>query len=96
MFEEALLNAVVARDIPDRASDSSSSAQSRQNDLFAAVTRSVLRGVALYFSRPVRLFRPVKTSGWTSLQHAAARDGVPLSPKFVAGLIKRYGVSSAY
>ncbi|KAF8329791.1 uncharacterized protein EI90DRAFT_3155208 [Cantharellus anzutake] len=64
-----------------------------QNDLYAAVTRSLLRGLALYFSRPVRLFRPVKNSGWTSLKQAAARDGVSLSPSYVVNLVQQHGIS---
>jgi hypothetical protein len=31
------------------------------NPVYAAVARSLTRGAALYFSRPVRLFRPSKS-----------------------------------
>lgn len=31
------------------------------NPVYAAVARSLTRGAALYFSRPIRLFRPSKS-----------------------------------
>ncbi|KAF9507604.1 hypothetical protein BS47DRAFT_1377883 [Hydnum rufescens UP504] len=66
---------------------------SDNSSIYAAVTRSLLRGVTVYFSRPVRLFRPVKASGWTSLRNSARRDGETLSPKYLNSLIKQHGVS---
>jgi len=43
-------------------SDSSedSSSHEKGNSLYAALARTATRSVALYFSRPVRLFRPSK------------------------------------
>ncbi|KAJ7470272.1 hypothetical protein FB451DRAFT_1037797, partial [Mycena latifolia] len=49
------------------------------------------RAVALYFSRPVRLFRPSKVSGWHSLKGLAARDGVSLTPSYLSSLVKDQG-----
>ncbi|KAH8829509.1 hypothetical protein DL96DRAFT_1598389 [Flagelloscypha sp. PMI_526] len=55
----------------------------------AAVSRTLARGLALYFSRPVRLFRPSKLSGWHSLR---ATQGSPqLSTEFLTSLVKAEG-----
>ncbi|KAI0006061.1 hypothetical protein BJV74DRAFT_17649 [Russula compacta] len=62
------------------------------NSAYAAVARSLTRGVALYFSRPVRLFRPSKISGWQSLRSLAASGGASLSPDFVTRLVKAQGI----
>jgi len=38
-----------------------SAAEEQQgNSLYAALARTTTRGIALYFSRPVRLFKPPK------------------------------------
>ncbi|TDL27304.1 hypothetical protein BD410DRAFT_762087 [Rickenella mellea] len=67
--------------------------RSEQGSSFkAAAARTVSRGLALYFSRPVRLFRPSKVSGWTSLRGAANRDGVSLSPQYISTLVKQHGI----
>lgn len=44
------------------AQDDAEDFQSTVNNLYAAVARSATRSIALYFSRPVRLFRPSKGS----------------------------------
>ncbi|PVG03062.1 hypothetical protein CPB86DRAFT_779955 [Serendipita vermifera] len=61
------------------------------NGIAAAVARSLTRGIAVYFSRPVRLFRPSKVSGWTTLRGSATRDGVSLTPQYVLELIRSQG-----
>ncbi|KAF8317443.1 hypothetical protein DL93DRAFT_571776 [Clavulina sp. PMI_390] len=63
------------------------------NSLYAGIARSSIRTLALYFSRPVRLFRPSKASGWTSLRYAAQRDGASLTPKYITQHIKQHGLS---
>ncbi|KAH8117295.1 mitochondrial carrier domain-containing protein [Phellopilus nigrolimitatus] len=62
------------------------------NSLYAALARTLTRSVALYFSRPVRLFRPSKVSGWMFLQGLASQKGVSLSPKFISHLVKKHGL----
>ncbi|KAJ7445704.1 hypothetical protein B0H11DRAFT_2203277, partial [Mycena galericulata] len=62
-----------------------------QGSIQAAVARTLTRGAALYFSRPVRLFRPSKVSGWHSLRGLAAYDGVSLTPSYISSLIKSQG-----
>ncbi|KAI0065485.1 hypothetical protein BV25DRAFT_1850911 [Artomyces pyxidatus] len=57
----------------------------------AALARTLTRSAALYFSRPVRLFRPTKISGWHSLRGAALHAGASLNPQFVAQLVKTQG-----
>ncbi|KAJ7702306.1 hypothetical protein B0H17DRAFT_1157479 [Mycena rosella] len=71
--------------------ESKISGQLFTNLLQAAVARTATRAVALYFSRPVRLFRPSKVSGWHSLRGLAARDGASLTPSFVSSLVKTQG-----
>lgn len=61
------------------------------NSLYAAIARSATRGAALYFSRPVRLFRPSKVSGWQILKGLASQHGASLSPQYLTGLIKQQG-----
>ncbi|KAJ7197159.1 hypothetical protein GGX14DRAFT_552434 [Mycena pura] len=59
----------------------------------AALARTATRAFALYFSRPVRLFRPTKVSGWHSLNVVAAQDGVShLSLSFLTSLVKNQGL----
>ncbi|KAH9180583.1 hypothetical protein EDB89DRAFT_2110666 [Lactarius sanguifluus] len=62
------------------------------NSTYAAVARTLTRGAALYFSRPVRIFRPSKISGWHSLRGLAASDGTSLTPHFVTRLVKTQGL----
>ncbi|RDB20947.1 Cysteine and histidine-rich domain-containing protein [Hypsizygus marmoreus] len=57
----------------------------------AAIARTLARSLALYFSRPVRLFRPSKVSGWHSLRGLAAQQGTLLTPQYVLGLVKNQG-----
>ncbi|KAG9318330.1 hypothetical protein JVU11DRAFT_416 [Chiua virens] len=60
--------------------------------LYAALARTTTRGIALYFSRPVRLFRPSKVSGWHSLRGHANRHGTTLSRQYIISLVKSQGV----
>ncbi|KIJ69582.1 hypothetical protein HYDPIDRAFT_36617 [Hydnomerulius pinastri MD-312] len=61
------------------------------NSLYAALARTTTRAVALYFSRPVRLFRPSKVSGWHSLRGHASKHGTTLSPQYISSLVKKQG-----
>ncbi|KAJ3741801.1 hypothetical protein DFH05DRAFT_249899 [Lentinula detonsa] len=74
--------------------DGSEGLESResQSNLKAAIARTVTRGIALYFSRPVRLFRPSKVSGWHSLRGLASQEGSSLTPGFVKSLVKDQGL----
>ncbi|GLB35085.1 putative CHORD [Lyophyllum shimeji] len=72
-------------------SNSNRSSNEQQGNLQAAVARTLSRSLALYFSRPVRLFRPSKVSGWHSLRGLAASHGTSLSPQYIYGLIKTQG-----
>ncbi|KAG6832677.1 hypothetical protein H0H92_012249 [Tricholoma furcatifolium] len=63
----------------------------QQGNLQAAVARTLTRSAALYFSRPVRLFRPSKVSGWHSLRGLAAEHGTSLSPQYIYNLVKVQG-----
>ncbi|KAG7453011.1 uncharacterized protein BT62DRAFT_977494 [Guyanagaster necrorhizus] len=60
-------------------------------NLQAALARTVTRGMALYFSRPVRLFRPSKVSGWQILRGLAEKDGSSLNHRFLSSLVKDQG-----
>ncbi|KAK7023966.1 hypothetical protein R3P38DRAFT_2955152 [Favolaschia claudopus] len=62
-----------------------------QGSIQAAVARTAARSLALYFSRPVRLFRPSKVSGWHSLRGLAAQDGASLTPAYLSSLVKNQG-----
>ncbi|KXN90543.1 hypothetical protein AN958_04215, partial [Leucoagaricus sp. SymC.cos] len=59
--------------------------------LQAAVARTLTRSMALYFSRPVRLFRPSKISGWQSLRSLAEHQGVVYDHKFLLSAVKLQG-----
>ncbi|KLO14178.1 hypothetical protein SCHPADRAFT_826752 [Schizopora paradoxa] len=65
--------------------------QSQANSFYAALARTMTRGAALYFSRPVRLFRPSKVSGWMFLNGLASRNNASVSPRFVLNLVKEHG-----
>ncbi|EMD38338.1 hypothetical protein CERSUDRAFT_135051 [Gelatoporia subvermispora B] len=72
--------------------ESSSDAQDQQpNSLYAALARTATRSIALYFSRPVRLFRPSKVSGWQTLKGLASHHGMALSPRYLAWLVRQQG-----
>ncbi|KAF8636639.1 hypothetical protein AX17_003447 [Amanita inopinata Kibby_2008] len=58
----------------------------------AALARTLSRSITLYFSRPVRLFRPSKVSGWHSLKGLAAQHGKSLTPQYVCSLVKDQGL----
>ncbi|KAH9063406.1 hypothetical protein EDB87DRAFT_1673476 [Lactarius vividus] len=72
--------------------DPTQGGQGTTNSTYAAVARTLTRGAALYFSRPVRIFRPSKISGWHSLRGLAASGGTSLSPHFVTQLVKTQGL----
>ncbi|KAF9458672.1 hypothetical protein BDZ94DRAFT_1313087 [Collybia nuda] len=63
-----------------------------QANFEAAVARTLARSLALYFSRPVRLFRPTKVSGWQSIKALAAQHGKTLDPQYIISLVKNQGV----
>lgn len=69
--------------------------KSQTSDVFSSVSgalgRSFTRALALYFARPVRLFRPSKVTGWMTLQSVAARNNTSLSPQYLTLLIKTEG-----
>ncbi|KAG8749331.1 hypothetical protein FRC14_001509 [Serendipita sp. 396] len=65
--------------------------QDTSNGIAAAFARAVTRGVAVYFSRPVRLFRPSKVTGWTTLRGTAQRDNSALTPQYMLQLIRSQG-----
>ncbi|KAL0947418.1 hypothetical protein HGRIS_013530 [Hohenbuehelia grisea] len=71
--------------------DEDTSAKERNNNLYAALARTATRSIALYFSRPVRLFRPSKVSGWHSLKSLASHQGATLSPSYLSTLVKDRG-----
>ncbi|KAF9228582.1 hypothetical protein BS17DRAFT_772199 [Gyrodon lividus] len=75
--------------IPDEVT---STPQDQKGSSFnAALARTTTRAIALYFSRPVRLFRPSKVSGWHSLRGHASKDGASLNPQYISSLVKNQG-----
>ncbi|KAK0210239.1 hypothetical protein DFS33DRAFT_1291634 [Desarmillaria ectypa] len=62
-----------------------------QGNLQAALARTATRSLALYFSRPVRLFRPSKVSGWHTLRGLAEKHGSSLNHRFLSSLVKDQG-----
>ncbi|KAF9453269.1 hypothetical protein P691DRAFT_793069 [Macrolepiota fuliginosa MF-IS2] len=71
--------------------DANSTTAEQSASLQAAVARTLTRGMALYFSRPVRLFRPSKISGWQSLKSLAEYQGAVYDHKFLLSVIKLQG-----
>ncbi|KAG2020444.1 hypothetical protein CC2G_005785 [Coprinopsis cinerea AmutBmut pab1-1] len=70
----------------------SSASNDPASEVMAAVARSATRGLALYFSRPVRLFRPAKVTGWQFLRNIASQEGASLTPNYVLTMCKTQGV----
>ncbi|KZT50269.1 hypothetical protein CALCODRAFT_504903 [Calocera cornea HHB12733] len=68
-----------------------SNAVSGNSGFGGALARTVARAGALYFSRPVRLFRPQKVSPWTTLRGLAAQQGTSFSPTFVINVFRTQG-----
>lgn len=62
------------------------------NNFNAACARTLTRGLALYFSRPVRLFRPAKVTGWQFLKNVAQQQGALLTPTYLLQLCRSQGV----
>ncbi|KAF4614937.1 hypothetical protein D9613_002932 [Agrocybe pediades] len=58
----------------------------------AAIARTASRSLALYFSRPVRLFRPSKVNGWHTLKNLAIQQGTTLSYQYITSLVKTRGI----
>ncbi|KAH9842717.1 uncharacterized protein C8Q71DRAFT_734085 [Rhodofomes roseus] len=65
--------------------------QEQANSFYAALARTATRSLALYFSRPVRLFRPAKVNGWQTLKNLALQHGQSLSPRYLSWLVKQEG-----
>ncbi|KIK97182.1 hypothetical protein PAXRUDRAFT_136834 [Paxillus rubicundulus Ve08.2h10] len=61
------------------------------SSLYAALARTTTRAITLYFSRPVRLFRPSKGNGWHSLRGHANKHGATLNPQYISSLVKSQG-----
>ncbi|KAI0362316.1 hypothetical protein OH77DRAFT_1515581 [Trametes cingulata] len=74
----------------DKAEDGAAQ-QQQSNSFYAALARTATRSIALYFSRPVRLFRPSKVSGWHSFRGLADSHGKSLSPSYISWLVKEQG-----
>ncbi|KAI0636791.1 hypothetical protein C8Q77DRAFT_1154697 [Trametes polyzona] len=74
----------------DKAEDGTQQ-QQQSHSFYAALARTATRSLALYFSRPVRLFRPSKVSGWHSLRGLADSQGKSLSPSYLSWLVKEHG-----
>ncbi|PCH38143.1 hypothetical protein WOLCODRAFT_130711, partial [Wolfiporia cocos MD-104 SS10] len=66
--------------------------QEQGNSLYVAIARTATRSAALYFSRPVRLFRPSKVNGWQTLKWLASHHGKSLTPQYLAWLVKQHGL----
>ncbi|EPQ58382.1 hypothetical protein GLOTRDRAFT_37305 [Gloeophyllum trabeum ATCC 11539] len=75
--------------MPDAKDDSIQAQQG--SSVYAALARTTTRSIALYFSRPVRLFRPSKVTGWQTLKSLAIQEGVTLSPKYIYRLVREQG-----
>ncbi|KAL1944617.1 hypothetical protein VTO73DRAFT_3047 [Trametes versicolor] len=71
--------------------DDGTQQQQSYSELYAAIARTATRSLALYFSRPVRLFRPSKVSGWQSLRGLADSHGQALSPSYLSWLVREHG-----
>ncbi|KAF7311545.1 hypothetical protein MKEN_01056900 [Mycena kentingensis (nom. inval.)] len=88
------MSAASSKEGKSRPNLASSGSESQSSSFQAAVARTATRALGLYFSRPVRLFRPQKISGWHSLRGLAAQDGFQtLSPSYLRSLVKTQGVS---
>jgi len=72
-------------------SDNVASQEQQGNSVYAALARTAARSAALYFSRPVRLFRPAKVSGWQSLRGHALKNGQELNPQYITSLLQKQG-----
>ncbi|KAF8889761.1 hypothetical protein CPB84DRAFT_1785330 [Gymnopilus junonius] len=65
---------------------------SQDGSIQAAVARTATRSIALYFARPVRLFRPAKVNGWQTLKNLAKQQGTSLTYQYFLSLVKNQGV----
>ncbi|KAF8797897.1 hypothetical protein BYT27DRAFT_7203583 [Phlegmacium glaucopus] len=61
------------------------------NNIQAAIARTAARSIALYFSRPVRLFRPAKVNGWHTLKNLATQQGTTVTFQYLTSLVKTRG-----
>ena len=83
--------------------------ESQGSSVYTALAQTTSRALALYFSRPARLFRPAKglhllvvqeqligtttVSGWHSLKGQALQSGTSLNGEYLYDLVKKQGVS---
>ncbi|KDR81477.1 hypothetical protein GALMADRAFT_59260 [Galerina marginata CBS 339.88] len=65
---------------------------SQDGSIQAAIARTASRSMALYFARPVRLFRPAKVNGWQTLKNLASQQGTTLTHQYILTLVKSQGV----
>ncbi|KAF8969928.1 hypothetical protein BDZ97DRAFT_1793425 [Flammula alnicola] len=65
---------------------------SQNGNVQAAIARTATRSMALFFARPVRLFRPAKVNGWQTLKNLASQQGTTLTHRFLISLVKLQGV----
>ncbi|KAF8163169.1 hypothetical protein B0H34DRAFT_311174 [Crassisporium funariophilum] len=71
--------------------DSEVAAASQSSNIQAAIARTLTRSMALYFARPVRLFRPAKVNGWLTLKSLATQQGTTLTSQYLLSLVKLQG-----
>jgi hypothetical protein len=64
----------------------------QQGNIQAAIARTASRSLALYFARPVRLFRPAKVNGWQTLKNLAKLEGAKLNHQYLFSLVKLHGI----
>ncbi|EIN07761.1 hypothetical protein PUNSTDRAFT_103860 [Punctularia strigosozonata HHB-11173 SS5] len=73
--------------------DATQSREQSTNSVYAALARTATRSLALYFSRPVRLFRPSKVNGWQTLRAQALASGVQsITPQYMLSLVRNHGL----
>ncbi|KAG8939022.1 hypothetical protein FRC03_006617, partial [Tulasnella sp. 419] len=77
--------------VDDPGNPASAQTEYNASSLYGGLGRSLTRAMALYFARPVRLFRPSKVSGWMTLKNAAMQSNATLSPEYISLLIKKEG-----
>ncbi|KIM49260.1 hypothetical protein M413DRAFT_101981 [Hebeloma cylindrosporum] len=80
------------QDPDDDFSQTSSQGGAQQGNIEAAIARTASRSLALYFARPVRLFRPSKVNGWQILKNLAKREGATLNHQYLFSLVKLQGI----
>ena len=76
-----------SKKVVKRRNSTSKSSRSREPTRQESFGGAVIR--ALFGTRPVRLFRPVKLSSWTILEAMAKREGRSLSLRYLRTLLRR-------